>query len=233
MKALILAAGKGKRLRPITEDIPKAMVEIGGKPILERIILQLRPFIKDFVIVVGYQKEKVTNYFGKGEKLGVNITYTEQKELLGTGHAILQAEQGLQGEKNFLMIFADTYFDEKQLKEILEKEADGVIAVTTVFDPSNYGIVELDNNSRVVNVLEKPSSPPTNLAVLGIYRLPAEIFTELKKIKPSERGEYELVDAVRPLLVKQLWKAVMIQAKDVGTLEELENARKEEQKLGV
>ncbi|MBI4448731.1 NTP transferase domain-containing protein [Candidatus Woesearchaeota archaeon] len=228
MKAVILAAGKGKRLRPITQDIPKAMVEVGGKPLLERIILQLKgKGFKEFVVVVGYKKEIVEHHFKDGSSFGVHIQFVAQKELLGTGHALLEAEQYLKDEKEFLLVFADTFFDESAIDNIIKAPTPGVIGVTQVDDPRAYGVVELDDRCLVKNVVEKPEVPSSNLVVTGLYKLPHKIFDALKKIPLSPRGEYELPHAVM-LLIKEGVEFCIVKmslGKDIASAANLEEAR--------
>ncbi|MEK6874185.1 MAG: nucleotidyltransferase family protein [Nanoarchaeota archaeon] len=228
MKALILAAGKGKRLLPITEEIPKAMVEIGGRPILEKIINQLKDQeVTDLIIVVGYKKEVVQNYFGDGTDLGVRISYIEQKELLGTGHAVLLAKDVLSAESDFLLIFADTIFDDISLQQIMSAQGEGIVGVVHVDDPRRFGVVKIGSDKIVEYIIEKPEIPPSSLAVAGIYRLPTSIFNALQTIPLSPRGEYELPHAVNALIKNGVvFRTVILhQFVDIGTIEQLKQAR--------
>jgi bifunctional UDP-N-acetylglucosamine pyrophosphorylase/glucosamine-1-phosphate N-acetyltransferase len=202
MRAIVLASGKGTRLNEITKDLPKSMVIIGNKPILEHIISNLRENrIRNITLVVGYKKEKIIDYFSDGKKFGVKISYAEQKKPdAGTADAVCSVEKII-GEDRFLLIYGDVVFEKDLIKELTSKskKSNFIICVKKVENPENYGVVEI-KNGRVVRVVEKMQNPPSNLVNAGIYILPKEIFTAINKTKPSKRGEYELTDSIQILI---------------------------------
>ena len=201
MRAVILAAGLGTRLRPLTSFIPKPMIDIAGKPLLERMIVECKKCgIEDFVIVVNYLKEKIIEYFGDGSKFGVKIDYVEQESPKGgTADAVKCAEKFVK-EKEFLVITGDELKDFSVIKEILEKkDCDGVITAIEVKNPELYGILEVQGK-KVLRIAEKEKNPDSHLVNISLYRLPREVFDAIKKIPLSPRGELELTDAVNKLI---------------------------------
>jgi len=170
----ILAGGKGTRLKPITHEIPKPLVPLHEKPIMEHTIDLFKKFgIKDILISIGYKGDKIKEYFGNGKRFGVNIRYIEEKEPMGTGGPLNLAKQYLTG--TFVMCNADELkdinLDEMYLSH---KESNGVgtIALTTVEDPSKYGVAKLRGN-RVLEFIEKPKKEeaPSKLINSGLYIL--------------------------------------------------------------
>jgi len=194
MQAIIPVAGKGTRLRPLTNTIPKVLLNVAGKPCIKFIIDELiRQGINDIIFITGYLGEKVEDYIKK-EFPQLKATFVEQKERLGTAHAILQAEPYI--KEDVFIIFGDTVFDGKIN---LETEGDGVIYVTETDDPQRFGIVELEGK-YLKRIVEKPKNPPTNLANIGMYYVKDYklLFEKIHKvidddIKPT--GEYMLTDA--------------------------------------
>jgi len=202
MKAVILAAGIGKRLQPITLEYPKAMVTVKGKPILQKIIEDLRDCgISEMIIVVGYLKESIEKHFGDGKRFGVRISYAVQKEQLGTGHAVLQSEQFFSvKDQEFILMFGDCWVSKDAIKSIIgSKPGIGILGAAHVKDPKRFGVIESEG-ARVKSVIEKPESPPSDLAVSGVFRLPTTIFKALHAIPKSIRGEYELPHAYMRLI---------------------------------
>jgi bifunctional UDP-N-acetylglucosamine pyrophosphorylase/glucosamine-1-phosphate N-acetyltransferase len=207
MKAVILAAGEGVRLQPITSTRPKHLIRVGGKPILEHCLDALKASgINEVIIVTHYMSDAIRQYLGKGEKLGLKVEYVEQAAVLGTGNAVGAVEAHVDGD--FVLVYGDLLFDADAVKNILqsyevEKPA-AVMAVVPVEKPENYGIVELEGEKSVKRIVEKPSSSeaPSNLANAGLYVLSEEIFDEIKRTRASVRGEWELTDALS-LLIKE------------------------------
>ena len=228
MKAVILAAGKGVRLLPLTENMPKAMVLLHGKPLLEHLLLSLKEAeIKHVVIVVGYLKEKIIGYFGNSFD-GMRIEYVEQKQQLGTGHAILQAQGAM--KEDFLAGYADT-IPVPGIWRQLEKATgfDAVVAVRSVESPERFGVVEV-KGKNVVSLEEKPLQPKSNLVLAGFYRFSPKVFGAIKKIKPSERGELEITGAINVLAQKGKVGFVECKGKiiDIASLEDLKQAEEEQ-----
>ena len=207
MKAVVLAAGEGARLQPITLTRPKHLISIGGKPILEHCLTAIKACgISEIVIVVHYMAEAIREYFGSGEKLGLKIEYAYQKGVLGTGNAAGVAEPYVDGD--FLLVYGDLLFTAEALKKVLEthnrKKPSATLSVVHVERPEDYGIVELKDDGRVKRIIEKPrrEEAPTNLANAGLYVFSPEIFEKVKRISASSRGEWEITDAIG-LLIKE------------------------------
>ena len=226
MKAVILAAGIGKRLQPITLEYPKAMVTVKGKPILQKIIEDLKDCgITDIIIVVGYLKERIEQHFGDGSRFGVHISYAVQREQLGTGHAVMQAEHFFSpSDKDFILMFGDCWVDKGSIKRIMSaRPGIGVLGAARVDHPERFGVIEPDGQ-RIRNVIEKPKDPPSDLVVSGVFRLPTTIFKALHTIPKSVRGEYELPHAYM-LLIKEGTPFEWVDVgdwTDVGTIADLE-----------
>lgn len=207
MKALILAAGKGVRLQPITSTRPKHLIKLGGKPILENCLNVLKASeIKEALIVVHYMADVIREYFGDGKKFGLEIKYIEQKAVLGTGNAVSVAEPYLKDD--FVLVYGDLLFTAETLKKVIslhkEKKPIVTMAVVSVENPENYGIVKVENENFVKHIIEKPNrkEAPTNLANAGIYVFSTEIFEKIKETSTSTRGELEITDALS-LLIKE------------------------------
>lgn len=227
MQAVILAAGQGKRLRPLTDDVPKAMVAVDGKSMLGVLIEQLKSAgVVDLVIVVHYGKEKIMDFFGDGTEFGVKIKYVVQEEMKGTADAVLCAAL-LVKENRFLCIACDSLFEKDLLPRILAHEEEGVLTCKKVADGRRYGILQVDNG-RVVRIIEKPEHPPSDLANFSVYLLPQEIFQACREIKPSPRGEYEITDALQLLIDKGMTFGYEVSdvILDIGTIEQLKEAQK-------
>lgn len=177
-KALILAGGKGTRLKPITHEIPKPLVLVQGKPILQHNIELMRlNEIRDIIISIGYMGEKIKEYFGDGKRFGVSITYVEERKPMGTGGPLKMAKHLL--DDTFVMCNGDELKD-IDLFEMYKYHVDCkglcTIALTTVDDPSSYGVPRLEGN-RILAFMEKPKSPPSNLINSGLYVLEPEVIS--------------------------------------------------------
>lgn len=226
MKAVVLAAGIGRRLQPITFEYPKAMVTVKGKPILQKIIEDLKDCgITEIIIVVGYLKERIENHFKDGTKFGVHISYAVQREQIGTGHAVLQTEHFFGGaDKEFILMFGDCWVSRESIHSILKVNPGiGVLGASHVKNPERFGVIE-SNGQRVVSVIEKPARPLSDLAVSGVFRLPTSIFKVIHTIPKSIRGEYELPTAYMQL-IKEGYPFEWVDVGDwvdVGTIADLE-----------
>jgi len=201
MKAVILAAGEGTRLRPITSSKPKPMIKICGKPILEHIINSLSySEIKEVIIVTNYKGEAIQQYFKNRKNDNLKIRFKKQEKMIGTGNALGITESMI--NEDFILVYGDLLFSPNALKKIIHifktKKPDGVIAVIPVKNPEKYGIIEIEKNQKIKRIIEKPdsNSAPSNLANAGLYIFSKEIFKKIKQLKPSIRGEYELTDAI-------------------------------------
>jgi bifunctional UDP-N-acetylglucosamine pyrophosphorylase/glucosamine-1-phosphate N-acetyltransferase len=204
MKAVILAAGEGVRLQPITSTRPKHLIKVGGKPILEHCLNAVKTSgIEEALIVIHYMGDAIRQYFGDGKKFGLKIEYVEQKAVLGTGNAVSLVEPHIKDE--FLLVYGDLLFSADAVKNVIdshkkEKPA-ATMAVVPVENPEDYGIVELEDEKYVKRIVEKPKheEAPSNLANAGIYVFSTEIFDKVREISASARGEWEITDAISQL----------------------------------
>jgi len=202
MDAVILAAGEGTRLRPLTATRPKPMLPVAGKPILEWNLLALKAAgIRKVVLVVGYKRDVIEEYFQKSYQ-GMRIEYVVQEEQLGTGHALSLADGLVHGE--ILVMNGDLLVSAKTIKDLLadhrRAKARNSMALIKVSDPEQFGIVVVKNR-KVRRLIEKPRSTRYgNLANAGIYIFDEDIFSRLKKVKKSVRFEYEITSAIEGLV---------------------------------
>ena len=172
-KAVILAAGEGQRLRPFTVTKPKAMLSIAGKPILQYAVEALaQNGIRDIVIVVGYHREQVFDYFGTGEQFGIDISYVTQEKQLGTAHALAQVKKTVKGE--FLLLPGDNLIDGDTIARFVTAKPNAVL-VKTVENPSRYGVV-LTDDGLVKSIVEKPKEAESNSINTGIYAFTSDVF---------------------------------------------------------
>lgn len=200
MRALILAAGKGERLEPLTETQPKAMLPLVGKPLLQHVVEAVREAgIKEITIVIGYLGDAIRSHFGDGSELGVSIDYLVQEKRLGTAHAIAQASF----DEEFLVLNGDTLVSSEDIaKLIAEHQGAATIACRRVDDARGYGVVTLGKAGRVEKIVEKPSKPESNLINAGIYAFSPEVFEAIERTPLSPRGEYEITSTLELLLRK-------------------------------
>lgn len=227
MKGIVLAAGRGTRLRPWTDDTPKPLLVMAGRPIMNYILDGLSEAgIDDLSLVTGYLGEKIVNHYGDNYK-GMKLRYFEQKELLGTGHALMLAEEELKGE-TFLLCFGDVLVDPENYKALVDFHREGgfetSITLNHVDDPYAGAAVYMDGD-RVVKLIEKPpkGESATNWNNRGIFVFTPIIFNEVRALKKSPRGEYDLPTAVNRLVEKgRLVGGMPVTGftSDVGTKEE-------------
>ncbi|GAH24779.1 unnamed protein product [marine sediment metagenome] len=202
MKAVILVGGQATRLLPLTCNIPKAMVPVLNIPFIEHVIRYLKKHqIKDIILAQGYLAQPIEGYFGDGNQFGVKLSYTMEDTPLGTGGAVKNAEKYL--DETFLMLNGDIFTDLDITAMIdfhREKKAKLTIASTSVDDPTSYGLIETDAESRITRFLEKPnrSQVTTNTINAGTYTLEPEILTQ---IPPQTKVSIER--GVFPLLLEQ------------------------------
>ena len=231
--AVILAAGRGTRMKALTEETPKPMLPIAGRPLLEHVLLALRKAgVARFVIVTGYRAEQVEAHFRDGSALGVEIEYRRQVARDGTARALLLARDAI-GRRDFLLALGDILADPANYPALLEtftrRRADGLIGVNWVEDPYRGAAVYADGAQRIQRIVEKPpagsSTTHWNNAGIAVFR--PVVFDYAAKIDRSPRGEYELPDAITAMLedglalytfpLEGFWS-------DVGTPEDLERA---------
>ncbi|MFH1786599.1 MAG: GDP-mannose 4,6-dehydratase [archaeon] len=203
MKGVVLAAGLGKRLRPLTLNKPKALVEINGKPLLWYSVQKLkRAGIREICIVTGRYGEKIRAYFGDGSKFGVRITYARQPKPLGIAHALSYAKSFV-GESPFVLLLSDNIFQDSIKRLKVEHEKSGAVSsivLKEVDNPKELGVAEIQKG-RIKRLVEKPSVPPSNLAITGIYFFSGpDVFRFIGRLKPSKRGEYEITDTLQMMV---------------------------------
>jgi UDP-N-acetylglucosamine diphosphorylase / glucose-1-phosphate thymidylyltransferase / UDP-N-acetylgalactosamine diphosphorylase / glucosamine-1-phosphate N-acetyltransferase / galactosamine-1-phosphate N-acetyltransferase len=200
MKALILAAGEGTRLRPLTSNIPKPLLLVAGRPFLSHVLEGLsNQGVKDITLLVGWKSDKIKEYYQDGSKLGLNISYLEQKERLGTANAIGCAE-GIMDEP-FICVNGDVVLFEHDIERMLATYArtkGTVMGAVNVSDPERFGVIEKEGE-KLVRIIEKPKAPPTNLINAGLFVYTPEIFERIHATARSSRGEYEITDTLNAL----------------------------------
>jgi len=208
-KAIVLAAGKGTRLEPLTRAIPKEMIRVGLKPVIEHVIEVLKAGgIDEILIIVGRKKESIIDHLGSGELLGVNIYYRVQEEPKGTADAVLQG-RGFVGNDDFVVMYGDNYFKPYESMEDIRvshesSKADATIVLYPVDDPTGFGIAKIDSTGKILGMIEKPSleeaqeykSEGRFLNIAGLMILGNEIFDYIVDTKPGINGELWLTDSV-------------------------------------
>lgn len=199
MQCVILAAGEGARMRPLTATRPKVMLPIAGQPLLEHLIHSVHDAgIHDVLIVVGYQEDTIRDWFGNGESFEVSIRYVVQRQQKGTADALLAAEPFITG--SFLMINGDMILDPDDIRNIIVSPAP-TMATFTTDHPENFGVVTVAD-TRITSLEEKSIHPKSNIINAGAYHFTPEIFSRIRQISLSERGEYELTDALADYICK-------------------------------
>ena len=202
MKAVILAAGQGTRLRPVTLTMPKPLVPVANRWLISYAIEVLKTAgLKDIGIVVNSLESPIVENLGNGDILDVNIEYIIQQEQKGLAHAIGLC-QDFVGDEPFTVFLGDNIFQDKMtnlLSSFAESSNDAAIVLGEVSDPTRFGIAEIDNG-KIIRVVEKPKEPPSNLAIAGVYLFRSSIFDAISRIKPSWRNELEITDAIQVLI---------------------------------
>ncbi|MBI4392788.1 MAG: NTP transferase domain-containing protein [Euryarchaeota archaeon] len=198
MRAVILAAGEGKRMRPLTANMSKCMLPVAGVPIVERLVLSLKSAgMRGATIVVGYKEERIREHFGDGRKWDVSIDYVVQKEQLGTGHALAQIPETV---GRFMVANGDILVDAASVKAIASHPGFAVAGVT-VKDPTEYGTFRLSGKT-IQEIVEKSTTPPSSHANAGLYMIDSTVLEAARSLSKTERGEFEIVDAVNAAIAK-------------------------------
>lgn len=194
MKAVVLTAGEGARMRPLTYSRPKTMLPLINRPILEHLLLQAREAgIREFVFVIGYHGERIIDHFGDGARWGVRIEYATQEAQLGTADALERARPFL-GDK-FLVMNGDGIFGAEDMRALLSRDGPGM-GIWRVGDTRGLGTVEMEGD-KIVRIHEKLEHAPSNLVNAGLYCLNSDIMGMLPRVTRSPRGEYELTDCLQ------------------------------------
>src|SRR5256714_11628540 len=202
-KAVLLAAGRGTRMRQLTADLPKPMVEVRGKPVLQYIVEGLRDAgTRNFLIVVGYRAEVVRNFFGDGSRYKIDIQYVTQATQDGTGR-VVELAKNFAANSPFVLAYGDILIDPANYQRVVDlaDDVEALISVTRGEDVSKGGAVFVNERMELVDLREKskPGEPTSPWYNAGLYAFRPSIFHFTAKLKPSPRGEYELTDAIREL----------------------------------
>lgn len=203
LKGLILSGGAGTRLRPITHTSAKQLVPVANRPVLfYGIDALVNAGVTDIgIIIAPITGEEIREAVGDGSKFGAKVTYIEQSEPAGLAHAVLTAEEFLDGSP-FVMYLGDNLLRNgiAGLVDTFRAESpDAIILLTQVDDPSSYGVAELEGE-HVVRLIEKPKDPPSNMALVGVYLFSPTIMEAARKLEPSWRGELEITEAIQGLI---------------------------------
>ncbi|PSH01872.1 MAG: hypothetical protein BRC27_00685, partial [Nanohaloarchaea archaeon SW_10_44_10] len=186
MKAVILAAGKGTRMKPLTEDTPKPLLPVAGKPIIQHNIDLLGEKIDEIIVVAGYRIEQFQEYFS-----ATDIKVVEQEEALGTADAALQAREFI--EESAVIMNGDDIYGESIQKVI---EGGNSVLAAKAEKPSNYGVYN-ESDGEINDLVEKPDNPPSSLVNTGCFSVDVDFFDLLESVEKSKRGEYEITDALK------------------------------------
>jgi dTDP-glucose pyrophosphorylase len=202
-QAVLLAAGRGTRMRELTNDLPKPMIEVRGKPVLQHIVEGLRDAgLRRFLVIVGYCADAVRNFFGDGSRYKIDIQYETQVVQDGTGRVVELARSFSRGEP-FVLGYGDILVDPANYKRVVDlpDEVEAMVTVRHGEDVTKGGAVFVNQQMEVVDIREKPKSgePTSPWYNAGLYAFRPGIFEFTAMLKPSPRGEYELTDAIREL----------------------------------
>jgi dTDP-glucose pyrophosphorylase len=202
-KAVILAAGRGTRMREMTAELPKPMLAVRGKPVLQYIIEGLRDAgVRKFLIVVGYHADVVRNFFGDGARYSIHLEYATQVTQDGTGRVVDLAKDFV-ANTPFILAYGDILIDSANYERVvdLSDDVEAIVSVTRGEDVSKGGAVFVNEQMELVDLREKPKpgEPTSPWYNAGLYAFRPSIFEFTARLKPSPRGEYELTDAIREL----------------------------------
>ncbi|MEK7479167.1 MAG: sugar phosphate nucleotidyltransferase, partial [Patescibacteria group bacterium] len=215
MKAIIAAAGRGTRMGALTQNQPKHLIEVAGKPFLYHVLQNLKQGgVKEFILVVGYHAEAMREFAKKYES-EFDITLINQfekfgEEKYGTSVPIEAAESEIKNE-SFLAIYGDNLYSPKDVRRLLETDDFNYISVLEHAEPEKYGVAVMDENGFLTKIVEKPKEYISNFINTGLYKFTPEIFNEVRRVQKSPRGEYELTDAVQALATRRRVKVLKLE----------------------
>ncbi|MEU6056509.1 glucose-1-phosphate thymidylyltransferase [Streptomyces xanthochromogenes] len=203
MKALVLSGGSGTRLRPFSYSMPKQLIPIANKPVLEHVLESIRDTgVTEVGVIVGDWGREITEVIGDGTRFGLRVTYIPQDKPLGLAHCVRLAQPFL-GDDDFVMYLGDNMLPDGVTdiaRQFTARRPAAQVVVAKVADPRAFGVAELDPDGRVERLVEKPQEPRSDLALIGVYFFTREIHRAVAAIKPSARGELEITDAIQWLV---------------------------------
>ena len=204
MKGILLHGGQGTRLRPLTHTGPKQLIPVAGKPISQHCLEDLKAAgVTDVAIILGdIGPEKVIEYYGDGSKLGLKLTYIRQGAPRGLAHAVSLAESFV-GNDRFVVYLGDNLLKggiTDHAQAFLDERPDAMVILSKVANPERFGVAQFDNKGRLERLVEKPKEPPSPYALVGVYFFTSRVFTAIRKLQPSWRGELEITEAIQTLL---------------------------------
>jgi glucose-1-phosphate thymidylyltransferase len=231
MKGLILSGGRGTRLRPLTYTSAKQLVPVANKPVLFYGVEALvQAGIRDIGVVVGDTQAEIRGALGDGSRFGANVTYIEQDAPRGLAHAVLISEEFIDGDP-FVMYLGDNLLNKgivPFVEQFMREKPAAQILLTPVPDPQMFGVAEL-HEGKVKRLVEKPKTPMSDLALVGVYMFGPAIFDSVKRIRPSFRNELEITDAIQDLIDRGLTVTPHLVDgwwKDTGKLEDMLEANR-------
>ncbi len=239
-KAIVLAAGEGSRLKPITDAIPKEMIRVGRKPAIEHVLEVLKAGgIEDVLIIVGWKKHALVDYLGSGKRLGLKIYFRMQEEPLGTAHAVSLGDDFI-GDDDFVVMYGDNYITPYDTMDSIvklhnTKKSKGTLVLNPVDDPRRFGVVKMDEDGRINGMIEKPTWEEAEpyklndhwLNIAGLMILNGKIFEYIENTEPGKKGELWLTDSIELMrrdghdFYGYIFKGKRF---DIGTFESLEQA---------
>ncbi|MET8905701.1 glucose-1-phosphate thymidylyltransferase [Streptomyces sp. NPDC004538] len=203
MKALVLSGGAGTRLRPFSHSMPKQLIPIANRPVLEHVLANIRDLgVVEVGVIVGDRYAQIAAAIGDGSRLGLKVTYIHQDEPRGLAHCVVLAREFL-GDDDFVMYLGDNMLPDGVgdiAREFAQKRPAAQVVVHKVADPRSFGVAELDSAGRIERLVEKPQEPRSDLALIGVYFFTPAIHEAAGAISPSARGELEITDAIQWLV---------------------------------
>ncbi|MCC6024767.1 MAG: NTP transferase domain-containing protein, partial [Desulfurococcaceae archaeon] len=201
LKAVVLAAGEGTRLRPITETRPKALIPVLCKPLLQWHIEALLKVVEEVVVVVGYMSDLVVKYLESGGLMSRNVRIVRQEKLLGTGDAVLIATRTLDPDDEVIITYSDVFLEDWRVLERISRESGNIIVGVRVPNPRDYGVLYSDGG-YLKYIVEKPEQPESDLVNAGLYKLRVKDILENSDVSLSPRGEVELTSIVNKVATR-------------------------------
>lgn len=224
MKGIILAGGRATRLRPLTKITSKQLLPVYNKPMVYYPIQTLRKAgIKDILIIVSPEYSgQFLNLLGSGSDMGVNLSYEVQEQPKGLPDAFIIGKNFI-GDDSVALILGDNIFDHDFTQSVESFKEGGRIFAKKVTDPERYGVAEFDENKKVVSIVEKPQNPKSDYAVVGFYIFDNNVIKYASELKPSKRGELEIVDLHNKYLLEGKLDVNIIEGvwEDAGTFDSL------------